>query len=110
MLYRAKTDKDLGVKGCKIIGNDIPLGYELVEIYFVDNSGFGCDDELALTFDKFLDKIKVGRFYGIREVGQFQVYIGEFKKVNNDLGIANSKLISKGQILDFKDGLELKRA
>jgi hypothetical protein len=80
MLYRAKSDKDIGVKGCKIIGKSIPLGYELTEVFFVDNSGFGDRGESALVFADFLDKVKTGRYYGIQETGQFQVYIAEFKK------------------------------
>jgi hypothetical protein len=102
MLYRAKTDKDLGVRGCKVIGRDIPLGYELTETFFVDNSGFGVEGEGALTFNKFLDKVKAGRYYAITETGQFQVYIAEFKKIAKpraeiyqEQGILNSKLISK---------------
>lgn len=83
MLYRAKTDRDLGVRGCKIIGNDIPLGYELVETFFVDSSGFGSKGELALTFEDFLDKVRAGFYYGIKEAGQFQVYIGEYKKLTS---------------------------
>jgi len=47
----------------------------------VDNSGFGSDDETALTPANFLAKVRAGFFYGIIEQGQFQVYIGEFKKL-----------------------------
>jgi hypothetical protein len=112
MLYRAKSDKDIGVKGCKVIGNTIPLGYELVETYFVDNSGFGADDESALTFSKFLDKVKAGYFYGIKEVGQFQVYIAEFKRIAKpraeiyrEQGILSSKLISKScRVINYING------
>jgi len=81
MLYRAKSDKDLGVKGCKIIGQGIPLGYELTEKFFVDSSGMGQEGEGALTFGQFLNKVKAGRYYGITEAGQFQVYIAEFKRI-----------------------------
>jgi len=100
MLYRAKSNADVGVKGCKVIGDTIPLGYELTETFFVDNSGFGASDELALTFNSFLTKVKAGYYYGIKEVGQFQVYINEFKKVSRakqlaEQGISSSKLISK---------------
>jgi len=101
MLYRAKTDKDEGIRKCKIVGNGDIFGYELVNTYFVDSSGFGADDEPALTFNKFLDKVKVGYFYGIREAGQFQVYIGEYKKLTKseikqkDPNILNSKKINK---------------
>jgi len=112
MLYRAKSDKDIGVKGCKVIGKSIPLGYELTETFFVDNSGFGASDELALTFTNFLDKVKTGRYYAITEVGQFQVYIAEFKKIAkpraeiySEAGILNSKLISKScRVINYING------
>jgi hypothetical protein len=109
-MYRAKSDKDLGVKGCKVIGDVTPLGYELTETFFVDNSGFGASDELALTFDQFLTKVKAGYFYGIKEVGQFQVYINEFKKVSRakqlaEQGILGSKLISKScRVIKYNNG------
>ena len=80
MLYKAKNNGDIGIKGCKVIGNIIPLGYELTNTFFVDNSGFGTSDESALTFNNFLTKVKKDYFYGIKESGQFQVYIAEFKK------------------------------
>jgi hypothetical protein len=112
MLYRAKSNEDVGVKGCKIIGNDTPIGYELTETFFVDNSGFGASDELALTFSQFLTKVKAGYFYGIKEVGQFQVYINEFKKVSkprseilSEQGIVSSKLIKNNTRLTiYKNG------
>ena len=112
MLYRAKINKDEGVKGCRIIGKGDVFGYELVNTYFVDNSGFGCDDEIALTFNKFLDKVKIGFYYGIREAGQFQVYIGEFKKIAKsrakiyqEQGIVSSKLVKNNTRLTiYKNG------
>jgi len=111
MLYKAKTDKDLGVKSCKIVGNDNILGYDLIETYFVDSSGWGTECEIALTFNNFLNKVKAGFYYGIKEAGQFQVYIGEYKKVLSrkenfaEQGIANSKLISKScRIINYLNG------
>ena len=111
MLYRAKSNADIGVMGCKVFGDSIPLGYELTETFFVDNSGFGASDELALTFNSFLTKVKAGYFYGIKEVGQFQVYINEFKRIAKpraellaEQGILSSKLVKNnesGKITDF---------
>ena len=57
-----------------------PKGWELVGEYFVDSSGFGRDDEPALSIDQFLEKLKVGYGYGLIEEGEFQVYVGEFVK------------------------------
>ena len=112
MLYRAKIDKDLGVKGCKIIGQGIPLGYELTEKFFVDSSGMGQEGEGALTFGQFLNKVKAGRYYGITEAGQFQVYIAEFKRISKpraeiykEQDILSSKLISKScRITNYING------
>ena len=112
MLYRAKENGDLGVKGCKVIGDTTPLGYELTETFFVDNSGFGASDELALTFNSFLTKVKQGYFYGIKEVGQFQVYINEFKRIAKsraeifaEQGIISSKLVKNNTRLTiYKNG------
>jgi hypothetical protein len=110
MLYRAKSNGDEGVKGCKVIGWSIPFGYEFVKGYFVDSSGFGQEEEVALTFGQFLKEVKQGYFYGIREVGQFQVKIGEFKKVSRaktlkEQGIVSSKLISKScRVINYLNG------
>jgi len=88
---------DLGVKGCKIIGQSIPVGYEKTGEFFVDNSGFG--GGVALGFNEFLKEVKAGYYYGIREAGAFQVYIAEFKKINRakalkEAGIVSSKLVA----------------
>ena len=61
-------------------GDYRPKGWELVETYFVDSSGFGQEGEPALTLRQFMGRIKKGRGYAIIEAGQFQVYIGEFEK------------------------------
>ena len=71
---------DETIKYCPKLGNFIPKGFELVQSYFVDNSGFGSDSEPALTFEQFLKKVKKGRFYAIGEEGQLQLYINEYKK------------------------------
>jgi hypothetical protein len=111
MLYRAKSDRDIRVKGCKIIGKAIPLGYERTEVFFVDNSGFG-GEGIALDFEQFLSKVKAGYYYGISDAGQFQVYISEFKKIAKpraeiykEQGILNSKLISKScRVINYING------
>jgi hypothetical protein len=61
-------------------GDYRPKGWELVGEYFVDSSGFGMDDEPALSIDQFLKKLKVGHGYALIEEGEFQVYVGEFVK------------------------------
>lgn len=112
MLYRAKSNGDIGVKSCKVIGDKVPLGYELTETFFVDNSGFGSDSEPALTFNSFLNKVKAGYFYGISGQGQFQVYISEFKRIAKpraeilaEQGILSSKLVKNNTRLTiYKNG------
>ena len=62
-------------------------GYELIEELFVDSSGFGAPDEPALTYQQLLTRLRElvtehGPLYStITSVGQFQVYLGLFKKV-----------------------------
>lgn len=118
MLYRAKVNGDEGIfKGVKIIGDNIPLGYEKTESYFVDNSGLGDRSEPAMVASDFLSHVKEGYFYGITGRGQFQVYIGEFKKINKsrkeiytDNGIVSSKLVKNNTRLTvYKDGRRVLR-
>jgi len=82
MLYKTVKDKDKGVFKCPKI-EDISIdGYKQENEYFVDSSGFGREGELALTVNQFLNKIKEGFYYCITGSGQFQVYIGEYSKIN----------------------------
>lgn len=76
----AKYDKDEAVFGCPDLGNFVPKGWKEIKRYFVDNSGFGLESEMALTCGQFQDNIKEGKGYAIVGTGQFQVYIGEFEK------------------------------
>jgi len=78
--YVAKADGDEGVRNAPYIGNYLPNGWKPTEEYFVDSSGLGSPDELAMTFGQFLEKVKEGHGYAISETGQFQVYIQEFER------------------------------
>lgn len=60
--------------------------YTLVKEFFVDSSGFGASNELALTVDNFKNELSklltehkklTAKITG---VGQFQVYVGLFSK------------------------------
>ena len=114
-MYKAKVNGDIGVKGCKVIGDNIPLGYEKTEDFFVDNSGLGCEVENALTFDNFLTKVKAGYYYAITGQGQFQVYISEFKRISKprkqiyaDLGILSSKKVANNtRLTEYIDGTKI---
>lgn len=79
--YIAKCNGDVEVKKCWRLGDYTPKGWKLVKTYFVDNSGLGASDEPALTFVQFLGKVKQGYGYAIGEVGQFQLYINEYKRI-----------------------------
>ena len=50
---------------------------------FVDSSGFGADNEPALSIRQFkmrlVDNLQYGYGYGIYEQGQFQVYVQAYK-------------------------------
>lgn len=93
-LYKAIKNCDEGVFGCPKVTGDL-FGYKKVNTYFVDNSGFGSETEPALTIPYFLSKVKQGYYYGITNVGQFQVYIGEYIK---DKTSRNEKLAELGYI------------
>lgn len=76
-------------------------GYELIDNLFVDSSGFGQENEPAYTssqFERELTRIIAengGMVYAtITGVGQFQVYVGLFKKsgVKRSRRIANNTL------------------
>jgi hypothetical protein len=64
------------------LGDYVPDEYELDgDAWMVDTSGFGSPNEPALTLDQLLDKLVAGRAYAFVEVGQFQAYLQQFKKV-----------------------------
>jgi hypothetical protein len=69
------------------LGDYVPEGWELVGTHFVDSSGWGQLGEAALTANQFRLVIKsvLGEHpktgWAITEAGQFQVYVGEYRKV-----------------------------
>lgn len=80
-------------------------GYKLIDELFVDSSGFGSEDEPALTPDNFEKKLlellnEHGQLNAtITGAGQFQVYVGLFKKE----GVKQSKIIAPNT-LEIIDG------
>ena len=70
-----------GLKAIPNLGDHVPDGFELMEEHFVDSSGFGAEGEAALTISQFIDKLGTENGYAIIQSGQFQIYIGEFKRV-----------------------------
>jgi len=61
------------------IGNYNHPRWELVKTYFVDSSGFGEDDDGAMSTRQIIAAIKVGYAYAIVEQGQFQLVLGEYQ-------------------------------
>ena len=51
------------------------------EAFFVDSSGMGGQNEPALTFNQLIAEVKQGHGYALISVGQFQVYIAEFRRL-----------------------------
>jgi len=100
-------------------------GYELVDELFADSSGFGQDDEPALTPKQLKSQLqqlvdKYGTVYTfLTGVGMFQVYIGVFTKtgvkkaktiasnvllVNNEDGTRSIRLYNTNILTENKDG------
>jgi hypothetical protein len=86
-------------------GDYRPKGWKLVNTYFVDSSGMGGEDELAMTFAQFARKAREGKGYAIIEEGQFQVHIGEFEKKSDYA----KKEIKVGDIFHVDTDFEGKR-
>ncbi|HDY89155.1 MAG TPA: hypothetical protein ENH82_13700 [bacterium] len=80
-LFVASKDKDPAVFKCSLAEDCDLENWELLDDQlFVDHSGFGANDEPALTADQFLEKVKEGFGYAIVEQGQFQLYVGVYKR------------------------------
>lgn len=77
----AFVDKDEAMVKCPNLGDYVPDGWKLIDRLFVDKMGFGDADGRCLTVEQFIEKVKSGLGYAIVEEGQFQIYIGVFKKV-----------------------------
>lgn len=80
-------------------------GYELVKELFVDSSGFGLESEPALTESAFINELESllrihGTLYStLTGVGQFQVYVGLFKRTANK----KSKCVANNTLQYTKD-------
>ena len=67
------------------LGSYRPKGWKMVDDLFVDSSGWGSDDEPALTNEqvkrKLVEYLEHGYGYAIIEEGQFQLTLGVFARV-----------------------------
>ena len=79
-MFEAKKDggKDMDAGSITMLLDGDLRKFEEVNRFFVDSSGWGQENEPALTTDQFLEKVKAGRYYAIIEAGRFQVYVGEY--------------------------------
>jgi hypothetical protein len=97
--------KVFGAKPCSIDTMEL-LGYELVEELFADSSGFGQDNEMALSVNQFEKRVKeLVNEHGtltakITGQGMFQVYVGLFKKT----GTVHARKIASNVLYINKDG------
>lgn len=68
-----------------VLGDYIPDGYEQIDTLFCDSSGFGEERELALNkrqLSQYVkDHINDGFYYGLGDVGQFQLYVNVYAKL-----------------------------
>ena len=72
------------------LGPFVPEGWEQVEDanWFVDSSGWGRDDEPALSVRRFKNELRAyveehpDHGFGIIEAGQFQLYVAAFRPVS----------------------------
>ena len=76
----AFINRDAGIVKCPNLGNYVPDGWSLIERLFVDKDGLADGDGRCLSLQQFIDRVKAGLGYAIVEEGQFQLYIGVFKK------------------------------
>jgi len=74
-----------GIRALPNLGDHVPDGYELEDELFVDATGMGYESEPALTVRAFIDQLRSDRSYAITQTGQFQVYVGVFKKTRGDV-------------------------
>lgn len=62
------------------IGSYVPRGFTVTREFFCDSSGFGSPNEPALTKEQLIEKLTVGLYYAVTQVGQFQCYVAEYVK------------------------------
>ena len=63
---------------------EIPDGWRQTDSLFCDHSGVGQRDEAALTIPQTQANLRVGRAYAIIGVGQFQLHLGEYERIQTN--------------------------
>jgi hypothetical protein len=89
------ADIDLGNPGFRIpnLGTYVPAGWHRTEaVWFVDKTGWGREDEPALTVPRFVEKLQEyfgihpEAGYGLIYEGEFQVYVAAFERADEPQG------------------------
>lgn len=62
------------------IGNYVHPDWERVDHWMVDKTGMD-DSGPALSLDQLIERVKLRHGYAIIEEGQFQIVVGEFKRL-----------------------------
>lgn len=82
-------DVEETIRGIPNLGAYRPKGWRLVKRLFVDKSGLGSESEPAMTFRAFCawvtDHLDKEYGYGLIEEGQFQAYVGVFRRTEPKL-------------------------
>lgn len=88
LVFSGKEAIETEVRGIPNLGEYVPKGWEHLEgrDLFADKTGWGSESEPALTFRGLCEEL--GRRYeedpaygyGIVEEGEFQIYVGTFKR------------------------------
>jgi len=89
-----------------LLGNYVPQGWRYTdrEPIFVDTSGFGKENEPALTLRGFLEALEANKAYAVVESGQFQAYIREYERDDSSEGNADEFLdLTSDEEQEFKD-------
>lgn len=90
------------------LGDYVPAGWRQTERepLFVDASGEGRESEPAMTIRALIcdGHLTVGKAYAIVEVGQFQLYLGEFER--DEASAGNENEFSGALTSDEEDELE----
>jgi len=84
------------------LGSRNPRGFKLVQEFFVDSSGWGGRNEPAMTIDQLIDELKPNMAYSLGDVGQFQLYVREWKPGPKAMAEQDAKTILDGA--DSEDG------
>jgi hypothetical protein len=87
---RKLTEEEIDSESFTIpfLGTHVPKGWEQTEqSWFCDSSGFGRDDEPALSLPRFKEELKVyfrenpDHGIAITQQGQFQVYVHAYRRI-----------------------------